>query len=186
VVARIWQDALARCVACEAMAEATGISLAYDAPPPTGTSSFDPFAELLAARLDREAGPPLPGPSAAESHGYARLADAVRCMVNCGCAVEERLVDDVAECAAVPGPRPRSVAGSLAQLSEAVRAPRGFDFPAVLSVLARDARRRLEVLRPLQRAEIWEDAVPLAGPPEVSGPSPGSPVLPLLRETVIA
>lgn len=186
VVARIWQDALARHVACEAMAEAARVPLTYDAAPLAGDSSFEPFAELLAERLDQQARLAPPGYPAAESHGYARLADSVRSMVRRGSVVDERLLDDVGESAALPGARPQSVAECLSRLSEAISAPRGFDFPAVLSVLARDARRRLEILRPLQRAESWEDAVPPEGPGDADAAMPGDPALPPLHGMVIA
>ncbi len=157
VVARIWQDALARCVACEAVAEAEGICLDYDERPLVARSSFAPFAELLAERAERQIGR-TEGDTAAEV-GYACLARSAVLMLNWGTEVDDRLVADTA---GLLGRKPESIDAARAGLSDRL----ADDWQGVLVVLARDARRRLELLRPLQSAEMWEDGRPVVAPTE--------------------
>jgi aminoglycoside phosphotransferase (APT) family kinase protein len=186
-VARLWQDAIARCVACEAACEVSGIDLDYDDLAPA-ESSFDPLAELLVERLDE-----LTGDDPA-AHGYGRLARAVHNAVRLGAAADEALVAEVAALvSSVPTDTglptdtdaPTDAAEALAALQAAIP---DADADAeqrlrMLVVLARDARRRLQILAPLRDAEIWEDQVP--GEQATPAALPAR-VLPALRETAAA
>jgi aminoglycoside phosphotransferase (APT) family kinase protein len=153
VVARMWQDALARCVAAEAIAEVIGLELEYDALEPPAWSAFDAQLQLLADRLDREVSLAEPGQPAAEAFAYAQLGQAARTVVRASAWVGERFLDDVAS---MLGLRSGSVPDALGTLADLVACDPGGRLRALLSVLARDARRRLEILRPLQAAEVWE------------------------------
>jgi len=157
-VARLWQDALARVVVAEAIAEATGIELhppAFDEPP---ASSYAPVAELLVARLDRTADVAQAGQDAAEARGYVELARAVEGLLSRGAALD---AGTLADAATVLGRRPADVPSALNELAALVRADPQRHFERLLPVLAADARRRLVALAPLQAAEIWEDAQPV-------------------------
>jgi hypothetical protein len=154
VVARLWQDALARCIAVEAIAEAGGVALDYDDAEPDDWSPFDAHLELLAERLERQVPLAEPGQPAAEAVAYAQLGVAARSMVRSGAWVATRLLDDAEQ---LLGPRPATAPEALGEIAALV-ATGPSDIAPILTVLARDARRRLEVLRPLQAAEVWDDA----------------------------
>ncbi|HZE50182.1 MAG TPA: hypothetical protein VE074_11510, partial [Jatrophihabitantaceae bacterium] len=171
-VARLWQDALARVVVAEAIAEATGIELhppVFDEPP---ASSYAPVAELLVARLDRTADVAQAGQDAAEARGYVELARAVEGLLSRGAALD---AGTLADAATVLGRRPADVPAAMNELAALVRADPQRHLERLLPVLAADARRRLIALAPLQAAEIWEDAQPVVD--ATVSPRPG-PVLP--------
>jgi Phosphotransferase enzyme family len=157
VVARIWQDAVARCVASEAIAEATGVNLSYDERPGDDWSFFDGHTELLADRMAQQMTVAEPGRPAAEALAYAQLARAAQNMVRSTTAVTAGFLDDAV---GVLRRRPDSVPAALAAMSSLLTDDPARHSAVLLTVLARDARRRLEVLRPLQAAEAWEDSVP--------------------------
>jgi prepilin-type processing-associated H-X9-DG protein len=174
VVARLWQDALARCIAAEAIAEASGVTLEYDATQPDDWSPFDAHLELLAERLERQAPLAEPGQPAAEALAYAQLGVAARAMVRSGAWLATRLLDDAAQ---LLGTRPATVPEALGDLAALV-ATGPSDVAPILTVLARDARRRLQILRPLQAAEVWEDAVSVVRQDESARDAPVLPAFP--------
>ncbi len=149
-VARLWQDALARAVACEAVCEAEGIELDYG-DPVQGETSFDPVVALLVDRMDSVAA------TGSAEHGYAQLARAVQNATRAGSSVDATLRDEVAELTGRAVGRvddARDVLDGQVDSADTGRRDR------LLVVLARDARRRLEVLAPLRDAEVWEGATP--------------------------
>jgi aminoglycoside phosphotransferase (APT) family kinase protein len=179
VVARIWQDAVARCVACEAIAEAAGVDLGYDERPGDDWSVFDAHTELMADRLAQQMTAAGPGWAAAESVAYAQLARAVQNMVRSTTIVTSRFLDD----AAAVLRRPDSVPAALAAMSALLADDPARHVVDLLTVLGRDARRRLEVLRPLQAAEVWEDSAPAI---RAEALPPGTRVMPGLSADVPA
>jgi aminoglycoside phosphotransferase (APT) family kinase protein len=171
-VVRLWQDAVARVVACEALCEAIGLSLAPVEAPGGGWSAFDPLPALLVDHLDRLGAGAEGSQSRADALGYAQLARSVRLLVSDGRSTVDALL---ADCAPVLGWRPDDVPSALAALSERVQRDPEAALRTVLPVVAVDARRRLELLRPLQAAEVWDDAEPVTQP-DLTAPS--TPLLP--------
>ena len=164
-VARVWQDALARSIACEAVCEAEGIALDYD-DPGESTSSFDPLVELLIDRMQAQAA------DGNTEHGYAQLARAVQNATRSGSSVDAALCQEVGE---ITGRAVAGVDDALAAADTQIDSADPELRRRLLVVLARDARRRLAVLSPLRDAEVWEDAAPAS-----SAPTPPF-VLPSLR-----